>query len=554
MRLPKNVRTMSHDEHRWPAANPFHGQRCASSRLTIQVTPAILFAFYAVIVIVSGLYYCATPPSPDQSDFDYIAWQGLHGMQWYKDSFDITWPGALFLHEVGIRLFGVHRWTARLNDLLLLQPAIIGMFYFLKTAGLGRAAVACALTYPLIYMTSGDWIAGHRDIVAMHLLIAASAILVSTCYHEGLRLFVTGLILGFAVMLRPTYLAFAPALLIAAMMIPQPRLVIPRILRGGCLLVLGTMICPSIFALAGVLTGTFNDWLADGVLFVFNAYQVTEPRSRLVPRFFALISELWIWLAVTGAAGMTFWVATRKLRVHTMLLVGMVATVLISYTVQNKGFGYHLSGLIPLFLLSAVGGAELGISTAPLRPAAVRIGSLVLALTILLVLAAGLTRRVQHNLVPQLSRIAHSGLSMAIAVPDDRSEKEAFRREVISIITTESRPDERFFQWGWNFDVGFRSQRLSGSRYLHTPLFALIDGRDPRYQQWLHNFDRDLMGNRPAFILLDLTLLPHETSFNKLPIVLPADASPGLALLVAHINRDYSLRRAWADAFLFKRN
>src|ERR1700722_413923 len=68
--------------------------------VTIQKNPAMSFAFcvmfaavYAVIVILCGLYYCSLPPSPDQSVFDYIAWQGLHGVQWYAGSFEITWPG-----------------------------------------------------------------------------------------------------------------------------------------------------------------------------------------------------------------------------------------------------------------------------------------------------------------------------------------------------------------------------------------------------------------------------------------------------------------------------
>src|SRR5262249_20780649 len=126
---------------------------------------------YLAIAAVCGLYYCSIPPSPDQSDFDYMAWQGLQGVQWYSGSFHITWPGPLVIHEIGIRLFGVHSWTARLTDFLLLQPAILAIYSFLKSAGLRWAAIGAALAYPIIYVTSGPWMAGHRDIVAMHILI-----------------------------------------------------------------------------------------------------------------------------------------------------------------------------------------------------------------------------------------------------------------------------------------------------------------------------------------------------------------------------------------------
>ena len=38
----------------------------------------------------------------------------------------------------------------------------------------------------------------------------------------------------------------------------------------------------------------------------------------------------------------------------------MTITVLVSYFVQNKGFGYHRSGLIPLMTITACIGAEIG--------------------------------------------------------------------------------------------------------------------------------------------------------------------------------------------------
>src|SRR6266700_4776577 len=100
---------------------------------------------YLAISVLCGLYYCSLSPSPDQSIFDYIAWQGLHGVQWYVGSFDFTWPGSLVIHETGIRLLGVHRWTARLTDFFLLPLAILSMYLFLRSAGLKAAAVATAL-------------------------------------------------------------------------------------------------------------------------------------------------------------------------------------------------------------------------------------------------------------------------------------------------------------------------------------------------------------------------------------------------------------------------
>ena len=123
--------------------------------------------------VVCALYYCSVVPSPDQSLYDYIAWQGIKGIPWYSGSVDVSWPGPFLIEDLGIRAFGVQRWTARLTDFLVLQPAMVGMFFFLRSAGLRYAALAIAIVYPVIYVTAGGWQAGHRDIVGMKFLIAS---------------------------------------------------------------------------------------------------------------------------------------------------------------------------------------------------------------------------------------------------------------------------------------------------------------------------------------------------------------------------------------------
>src|SRR3982751_3344802 len=124
--------------------------------------------------LVALAIYIRILPSPDQYFFEYMAWLHLQGAPFYKGLFDMTWPGELFLHDAYIRIFGVHSWTARAGDFLLLQPAVLAIFEFLRRAGFPRAAVAAALLYPIIYVTSGGWMAGHRDFIATHFIIAAA--------------------------------------------------------------------------------------------------------------------------------------------------------------------------------------------------------------------------------------------------------------------------------------------------------------------------------------------------------------------------------------------
>jgi hypothetical protein len=494
---------------------------------------------YVVVGIACGLYYCSIVPSPDQSLYDYIAWQGTQGIAWYTGSVDVSWPGPFLLHDLGIRIFGVHRWTARLTDFILLQPAIAGMLFFLRTAGLRFAAVAIVIAYPVIYVTSGGWQAGHRDIVGMHFLIAASAVLLTDGTAWRGR-FLAGVILGYAIMLRPTYLAFAPFLLVAAAL-GRPFDAKLFFTRALVPLSLGTLAVPLAFAAAGLLMGNLWDWFDEGIRFVLSVYQVDESRFRLFGMAWTVISQPMGWLAIAGALGGCVWVINASvIPTHLCLMVGMVSTVWISYFVQNKGFGYHLGGLIPLLTLLALGAPELAQRTKRIREA-----SCAATLCVVVILCAGLARRTQHYVIPFFAHLK-------VSDPTTFQDQVPSTNEAVAIVTSESGPHDRFFQWGWNSDVGYLSRRLSASRYVF-PLFAQIDETHLNYISWIAEFGEELERTKPKFILLDLTTVPTSTNTDKLPIVLPSGSSKGLNVLISVLNRNYIVRARWSDKILFKR-
>jgi hypothetical protein len=484
----------------------------------------LLALAYLIISLACGLYYSSIPPSPDQSLYDYIAWQGLHSVQWYVGSFDVTWPGNLIIHEAGIRLFGVHKWTARLTDFLLLQPALFAMFWFLRSAGLRFAAIAVLLIYPIVYVTSGSWMAGHRDIVAMHFLIGSAAIIL--VYRERLigSLFLSGLLLGYAVLLRPTYLAFGPALLVVLPHKPFKELIAPLMS-----LAIGTLAFPLTFAMAGLITHTIGAWFEDGVGFVLYVYQVPLSRIRLAARFVENVREQFLWLAATGLAASIFW---HRAKMHAALLFGMAITSVVSFVVQNKGFPYHLGGLIPVFTISALGGTNLAFERMKgfaLQP------RMVIGAAIALLLCVGIERRMQHATLA------------AIHEPAGQVAREQEVGKIISTIKNESDPGSRFIQWGWNYDVGFRSERLSASRFMDIPLFSLITPESYGiYASWIRTFNLDLDSAKPTFVLLDLTTMPN----GALPL---GSMDSGLGVLALHIRRNYKPRLVFKDKILYKR-
>ena len=245
-------------------------------------------------------------------------------------------------------------------------------------------------------------------------------------------------------------------------------------------LALGTLLVPLAFAVAGLMMGNLWDWYEQGIRFVVNVYQVDGSRWRLFALAWTVISQSIAWLLVAGLLGGAIWVAHAGAAPrHLLLLAGMLATVVISYAVQNKGFGYHLGGLIPVLTVLALGGAELALRTKRSGPA--RLAASAAAICIVLVVAAGVARRTQHYILPFLAQLR-------IDDPATFQQQVAATNEAVAIIDRESGPDDRFFQWGWHSDVGFLAQRRSASRFVF-PLFAQIDART-RYMGWIATFQR----------------------------------------------------------------
>jgi hypothetical protein len=309
---------------------------------------------------------------------------------------------------------------------------------------------------------------------------------------------------------------------------------------------IGVLIFPTIFLIAGIMTGTLEAWLSS-TRFVFDVYAAPLSRIRLFWVFFENVRTHFAWLCAVGAGASIFWLTNINTRRHAILLFGMAVTAMVSFAAQNKGFGYHLGGLIPVFTMFALGGVSLAFQTHDgSRP--LQYACRTLAVVFSIFLCIGLERRVQNNFLPY----ARSFLPSTPPSSTDRAEET--KQQAIAIITKESDANAYFFQWGWNYDIGFRAERLSASRFLNTPAFSQIAKDNVAYHPWLEMFDRELTEKKPIFILLDLTTIPKETKVDDDGINLPTDvAGTGLAILVAHLNREYTIRFKWKDKILFKR-
>jgi hypothetical protein len=484
----------------------------------LRASSFILLTLYLLVSIFCGFYYCSVPPSPDQSIYDFIGWAGLHGATWYVGTFDVTWPGILFLSEVAIRVFGVHPWTSRLFDYLLLQPSVLAIYFLMVAMGRPRSAILACLSYPIIYVTSGAWMAGQRDLIAMHFLIMSSAILVSKRGSTPVKMGLVGSLVAFATLLRPTYLLFLPCSIISSCVRIRPTLSRASLLTASAG-VCGAVVVFGIFIVTGLTSGAFYGWLDAIQLVLSDVYQSQTTRWLLLEPFLQFFRIYIAWLSFATLLAL-FVAAFQRTKLFPLTLtLEMIATSAISFFVQNKGFGYHLGGMIPLLSILAFGGLEPLMSAHPRHsPRLALLIPVFLALTI----AGGLAGRIRHNFTQEWPKPADSD-------------------KLALIVAAETCGADLVYQWGNLTSFLFYSQRLSPTRFIATPIFSGIRSDNKKFSNWLVDFDQDLSQNKASFILVDKTATPPNVK-----------DSEAFSLLGRHIAQDYVIYESTPKLELYR--
>ena len=184
----------------------------------------------AVWICVTGIFwqlYAWLPVNADQEMFDYIGLAGSWGGHYYIDASDHNWPGAMFLHEISVRLLGVHSWSFRVLDFGIMTVGASALSYLLRSGGQVLASWFVLPLYQLMYITSGVWFAGQRDVIAAHFLLFAAAFFSKSSRMEKSYLnAVAGALVACAVLIRPTYLSNLPYL--AGLIVLLPLFRVPR--------------------------------------------------------------------------------------------------------------------------------------------------------------------------------------------------------------------------------------------------------------------------------------------------------------------------------------
>lgn len=454
-----------------------------------------LLLVWLVSMPLLALVYLRIAPSPDQRQFDYMAWMALHGQPFYTDSFDMNWPGAMILHELAIRLFGPSAWSWHLLDFLMMEGIAAAAALFLWRCGFRLAPFLALVFYPPLYVTAGSWMAGQRDIVAVGILVVALAAMLAPGGRELRAMFLAGALVAAAVLIRPTYLSVLAGLAILEAL-PRTWIGWPR--RAGlgarlAALLAGFAAVTGALALAAAMTGNLDDFYQASFVFTRYVYFGAPPQS-MIGTARTLFVGSWHWLSALGALGLVLWLLRdRRLSYPLMLLLGLAAAITLSYVVQNKGFGYHLGGFLLLLVILTMVAIERTAACAAASAPVLRMAGRTGVVLMVLLAVAGTGSKIVGQL--RLSGISRHGL---LAFQDIYPKP---LREMIALIRNESAPDDRFVLYGTAYQIPYLARRLPAYRFI-TPAADLMTPKFPLYTAWMGEVTDGLRGYRPKFILL----------------------------------------------------
>ena len=484
----------------------------------------VILPWLAMLPILA-LIYMTVPPSPDQSQFDWMAYIATQGRPVYSGSFDMNWPGAMWLHEAGLRLFGIHAWTWRLTDFLLMTGFTLGGMVFLSRAGWRLAPTLFLFLYPPLYITSGAWMAGQRDIMATGFLILACAMAMPGRGKEWIAVFAAGVCVSAAVLIRPTFLSYIVGLILleaVPLKVPQER----RLTRGGRVLGFGLGCAFGLFvaAFAALLMGNLDDWYQQSFEFAFSIYVDSAPQDWRIT-LQTLFIDSWHWITLLGVIGFLFWAGRDRFGYALTLVLGIAATLAVSFTVQNKYFEYHLGGILPvLILLTAVALDSVNNLRLTGSSGLNRRSSLLVLVLFGLLVVAGTASKLQ-NFSDNIRALAGGNIW-----PTEGFElTETERQEIVTLISEGSTEEETIALYGTQYELPYRAERLPAYRYF-TPAADQISPNFAHYEAWMAEVDIALANNPPAFIIMQKRLLENYHSDTDRPI---------LHRLITHVSTDH---------------
>ncbi len=463
-----------------------------------------LFPIWLAYTAVLGFVYAHVPPCPDLAGFDYAGWVVSQGGTPYVDVIEQNWPGAIWMHTVSTLMFGNHLWSFRVLDYGLMCVGALALFALLRQGGRPSSAWIVVPLYQAMYVVTDLWVAGQRDIVAIHLLLPSIWAYVVRWKGGGRILAIPlGASTALCTLIRPTYLLFPVLVWVSDLLLARHnRRTFRVILADMTVAGLAAVAALGIIALSSVQSGALTGWYDAGVLFNAQLYSRTTSSLEVTRMILSELRVSWHWYAVFSLAGAALWWKRGERNVFAMVMALFILGLTSTY-VQGKGFGYHLGAWMPVmaaFSAELIAAAVEELRKPWSRPRHARLAAALLVCAIALL---GSGKKMYGSLKPQvnyvLRRIDYATMAAQLSPGiDGMSIRDII--DAADFARTNALQGETVLVWNRAVVINFLAERKLPTPLATIGVLELLRPPFHRAEAWLSDFERGLRENPPSVI------------------------------------------------------
>lgn len=299
---------------------------------------------YVLLGVVAGallLPHLLLPLNSDNDTYQAMALAMEQGKGLpYLGSWDQNFPGVVFYHWIGIKLFGLSDLGFRLIDVLNRIVVALLCYVIARRFTGPRAAMLAVPLVCLHYLSSGLWNAGQRDGFALTWLLVALYQLTKDTISSRDAVLAT-ISIALATFIRPTNAAFL-LLAISWILKTERKLNSSLIVLLSFVCTLLVLLLPWIFHENGL-----REFFLAAIRFNLDVYAGERDT------FSNLLDSLGVhvWFYVLALAGLIASLVTKRIDRRTKLLLGYGLIAALVIVVMGKYHIYHFEILLPVTVL-----------------------------------------------------------------------------------------------------------------------------------------------------------------------------------------------------------
>lgn len=322
--------------------------------------------FYGLVIFITGAVIGSVsltyPFGRDQAIYAYAGKLILEGKMNYLYTFDLKPPGIHFLFAFIQLISSESMLNARIFDIIWQSTTALLIFLCsVKLTGEKRISLIISLFYIFLYFRQDYWHTLQTD-GSLNLFFVLSVLLLLVNYdsHSFVRIFLAGITIALALLIKYTIIVFIPLIILAFLI--DKRYLFSLRLKNIAVYFVGIaligLITLAVYYFTGALQAFWDIQFVQTPLYTKIAYETEIPgfiSSQVFKLFLFSVYSPFIWLSVFSVI---YSILKKNFEFKYLIIYFWIFASLFSLIIQWKFYNYHFLVIIPAILL----GSAMGLS------------------------------------------------------------------------------------------------------------------------------------------------------------------------------------------------